>query len=84
MTFNKNYLFISLIVSFPVEVQKYFSVYKNFFIQSLKKNKIEIIYIVGKNNNILNLVLSHECFSQEKVGNVIYKNKLIKKCQDFK
>jgi len=71
-------------VSFPVDGQKYFSVYKNFFIQSLKKNKIEIIYIVGKNNNILNLVLSHECFSQEKVGNIIYKNKLIKKCQDFK
>ena len=39
MTFNKNYLFISLIVSFPVEGQKYFSVYKNFFIQSLKKKQ---------------------------------------------
>ena len=71
-------------ISFPTEEQKYFSVYKQFFIQSLKKNKIEIIYIIGKNDkDILNLILNKKCFNQEKVGNILYKNELLKKCEDF-
>ncbi len=71
-------------ISFPIKGQKYFSVYKQFFIQSLKKNKIEVIYIIGKNDkDILNLILDERCFDQEKVGNIIYKNKLLKKCEDF-
>ena len=71
-------------VSFPIEGQKYFDIYKNFFIKSLKKNRIEIIYIVGKSDrNILNLILDNKCFSEEKVGNIIYKNELFNKCKDF-
>ena len=72
-------------VSFPIRGQKYFSVYKRYFINSLKKNNIEIIYIIGKKDrNILNLILSSGCFNEEKVGNIIYKNELLKKCEDFR
>ena len=72
-------------VSFPLKGQKYFPVYKKFFINNLKKNKIEIIYIIGKKGqNVLNFTLSKKCFIQEKVGNIIYENVLIEKCEDFK
>ena len=72
-------------VSFPLKGQKYFPVYKKFFINNLKKNKIEIIYIIGKKGqNVLNSTLSKKCFIQEKVGNIIYENVLIEKCEDFK
>ena len=72
-------------VSFPIKGQKYFSVYKKFFINNLKKNKTEVIYIIGKQTqNVLNSTLSKKCFIQEKVGNIIYENVLIEKCEDFK
>ena len=51
-------------------------IYKNNYlkiINNLKKNKIEIIYIIGKKGqNVLNSTLSKKCFIQEKVGNIIY------------
>ena len=72
-------------VSFPVKGQKYFSVYKKFFINNLKKNKIELIYIVGtQNQKVLNYTLDKQCFIQKKVGNIIYENILIEECEDFK
>ena len=53
-------------------------------IGNLKKNSIETIYIIGKNDrNILNLILNSTCFSEKKVGNIIYKNELLKQCEDF-
>ena len=71
-------------VSFPIKGQKYFSFYKNFFIKSLKENNIEVIYVIDKNGGeILNLILNQKCFSTKKVGEMIYKNELAKKCEDF-
>jgi len=72
-------------VSFPLEGQKYFSVYKNFFIENLKKNKTEIIYIIGKKGqNVLSFTLNQKCFVQKKVGKIISENVLVKECEDFK
>ena len=71
-------------VSFPVKKQKYFSSYKNFFINSLKKNQIEIIYIIGNiDRDILSLILDTNCYKQQVVGNIVYKNILLKECIDF-
>lgn len=71
-------------VSFPIRGQKYYDIYKEFFINNIKKNKIEIIYIVGKNNvNILDKILDKECFEQQKVGSIIHKSELLKDCKDF-
>ena len=64
--------------------QKYFSSYKNFFINSLKKNQIEIIYIIGNiDRDILSLILDTNCYKQQVVGNIVYKNILLKECIDF-
>tara|TARA_B100001093_G_scaffold518047_1_gene601555 strand:+ start:3600 stop:5057 length:1458 start_codon:yes stop_codon:yes gene_type:complete len=72
-------------VSFPIEGQKYFEKYKNFFINNIIKNEIQIIYTVGiGEKNLVELILDNTCFQKKKKGNIIFAHKLIKNCKDFK
>jgi len=71
-------------VSFPVKGQKYYKVYKSFFIDSLQKNNIDVIYSIGKHEeNILELILAKNCFVSKKEGKIIFSHELIKDCEDF-
>ena len=71
-------------VSFPIKGQKYFEIYKNFFINNIKKNNIDIVYSVGKTEKgILGLILAKDCFKTKKEGKIIYSHKLLKGCKDF-
>jgi len=72
-------------VSFPIKEQKFFNEYKDFFINNLKKNKIEFIYeTVRKEETITELVLNKDCIEKIRVSEMLMKIKLLKDCTDFK
>ena len=71
-------------VSFPIKGQKYFEVYKSFFINSLQQNNIEVVYSIGKGEEkVLGLILANNCFQTKKEGKIIFSHKLLKDCEDF-
>ena len=71
-------------VSFPVKGQKYFEEYKYFFINNLKKNKINFIFETTKSNEtITELVLDKNCLEKKKLSNMLVKFKILKQCKDF-
>ena len=71
-------------VSFPLREHKYFSEYKNFFINKIKKNKIKIIYetSAGKTLNT-EFVIDKSCFERKQVGKMLTKLDLKYDCKDF-
>ena len=72
-------------VSFPVRNQKYYLEYRNYFIRNLLKNKIENIYEINVEKElILPLVIEKDCFVEEIKSKFLTKFKLIKSCEDFK
>ena len=72
-------------VSFPVRNQKYYLEYRNYFIRNLLKNKIENIYEINfEKELILPLVIEKDCFVEEIKSKSLTKFKLIKSCEDFK
>ena len=72
-------------ISFPTKNQKYFYKYKNFFIQSLKQNDIDVIYETStKSDSILELVIKSDCFSRKRVTKMLIKFNLKKDCKEFK
>ncbi len=73
-------------VSFPIKEQKLFNEYKEFFINNLKKNKIEFIYeTVRKEETIITeLVLDTDCVEKKRVSEMLIKITLLKNCTDFK
>ena len=74
-----------LSVSFPIKEQKYFEVYKSFFINSLQQNNIEVVYSIGKGGEeVLGSILTNNCFQTKKEGKIIFSHKLLKDCGDFK
>ena len=71
-------------VSFPIKGQKYFKLYKSFFINNLQQNNIEVVYSIGKTEEkILGLILANNCFQTKKEGKIISSHKLLKDCGDF-
>ena len=71
-------------VSFPTKGQKYFEVYKSFFVKNIQKNNIDIVYSIGKaEEGILGLILTNNCFETKKEGKIIFSHKLLKDCEDF-
>jgi len=71
-------------VSFPLRGQKYYQAYKNFFINNLKENNIDIIYSIGKTGSgIPSLILTKGCFETKKEGKIIFSHTLLKDCKDF-
>ncbi len=71
-------------VSFPTRGHKFFENYKEFFINSLKKNEIEFIFeTVEKEETITELILSNNCIDKKRVGEMLVKITLLKDCLDF-
>ena len=72
-------------VSFPLKESKYFSDYKNFFIEKLKKNKITKIIIVGNGlEDLLDSTFEKNCFAKSQLSKITFKLELKKDCKDFK
>ena len=72
-------------VSFPLEGNKYYDVYKNFFISSLKKNKIKHIYETREDDKIITkLILNQNCYSKERMARMLVKLILNYNCKDLK
>ncbi len=74
-------------VSFPLKGNKYYEVYKNFFIERIKKDKIKVIYETKKDNNtILELIINSDCFfnNKERVSAMLIKLKINNSCEDLK
>jgi hypothetical protein len=59
--------------SVPSKNNKYFVVYKEFFINNLKKQKIEKIYIIGKNKiKHLNFINKDNCMSYNQINEILF------------
>ena len=72
-------------VSFPLAGNKYYDVYKNFFISSIKKNKIKHIYETREDDKIITkLILNQNCYSKERMTSMLVKLKLNYNCKDLK
>ena len=72
-------------VSFPLKDQKYFEIYKKFFIESLKKNKIQfILETSGKNQAVTELILDQDCIKKIKLNEMLIQFELLKICEDLK
>jgi len=72
-------------VSFPIKDQELFKEYKEFFINNLKKNKIEFIYeTVRKEETITELVLNKNCIEKNRVSEMLIKIRLLNDCEDLK
>ena len=72
-------------VSFPLNDQKYFENYKNFFIKNIKNNNINFIYETTENNkSITELVINNDCLEKIRVGEMLLKIRLLKDCKDLK
>ena len=72
-------------VSFPLKGQKYFKDYKNYFVQNIKKNKIEFIYETTENENtITELIINKDCFKKNRVSKMLVRLDLTSNCKDLK
>ena len=73
-------------VSFPLKGNKYFTSYKNFFIENIKKNEIKFIYETREDDlTITELILSSECFynKKERLNKMLIKLEINYSCKDF-
>ena len=65
-------------VGYPNKVDKYFNLYKKFFTDKLKENKIKILYSVKPlyfESEFLNNIVSKKCI-KKRMSLIILKNKL--------
>ena len=70
---------------FPTKRSKPFKEYKNFFINLIKKNITEIIYISGEiNQKIIFDYLCNDCFEQKNNGSFLKSFQLNKNCKNLK
>lgn len=71
---------------YPEKGNKYFEIYRNFFISKLKKNKIEIVYTVEPligDGNVLENILSKNCIKETRVSDIL-NSQLLLDCEDLK
>ena len=72
-------------VSFPLQGQKYFETYKQFYVESLKKNKIQFILETSKNDEtITELILDRSCIQKKRFNEILVKISLLNNCEDLK
>ena len=71
-------------VSYPLKNHKYYEFYKNFFLNKIKKNNIEVIYVLEpiKFNNF-NIYINANC-TNESQENLILTSHIIGECLDLK
>ena len=88
-TLVTDYQFISVILSmydyspnaywfkyhvYPEKGHQYFSIYKDFFINKLKENKIEIVYTIKPlwgDDDVLKDVLNEDCYQKNKINDIL-------------
>jgi len=72
-------------VSFPIENQRYYKKYQDFFIKNLKKNNIDLIYeTVSGDESITELVISKKCLLKQRLTEMLIKFEIQKNCKEFK
>lgn len=72
-------------VSFPLKGQKYYDIYKNYFIKKIKKYKIDYIFEARSDEKIItSLILNENCFSKQRVSYLLIKLKLNFNCEDLR
>ena len=70
-------------LSVPSKESKFFDQYKNFYLYSIKSQKIENIYTLGLDKEkYIQVVLDKNCFDKEKINKILTKLNL-KSCKDF-
>jgi len=68
---------------YPMKNNKYFTNYKNLFINSIKENEIKVIYIVHPlENSVIYNYLNKECFTEKEIFKVL-KSYELKMCEKF-
>jgi hypothetical protein len=95
-----DYQFISVIMSsydyspnkywykhhvYPSATHRYFKIYKKFFIQKLKKEKIQIVYIIKPlwgDDNVLESILEKDCIIKSAITDIL-DGYLLQKCKDL-
>lgn len=95
-----DYQFISVIMSsydyspnkywykhhvYPSATHRYFEIYKKFFIQKLKKEKIQIVYIIKPlwgDDNVLESILEKDCIIKSAITDIL-DGYLLQKCKDL-
>ena len=71
-------------VSFPLKNNEFFDKYKIFFIDNLKKNKVDFIYeTTEKENTITELIINKNCIDKQRLSDMLVKIQIIKTCKDF-
>ena len=99
-TIVTDYQFISVILSlydnspnaywfkhhvYPEKGHKYFKIYKNFFIEKIKENNIQIIYTVKPlwgDDNVLKSILSDDCVMKKNITTILDSH-LILSCDEL-
>ena len=72
-------------VSFPLKGSKYFNIYKEYFIDKIKKNRIKLIFETKENDTIITaLILDKKCFKKNRVGKMLIKVELNLNCKELK
>ena len=84
-----DYQFISVIMSsydyspnkywykyhvYPTTNHKYFQIYRNFFVNKLIKNKIQVVYIIKPlwgDDNVLEIILDNNCLKKTSLTNIL-------------
>tara|TARA_Y100000590_G_C15666568_1_gene994681 strand:- start:70 stop:1638 length:1569 start_codon:yes stop_codon:yes gene_type:complete len=65
----------------PIVNSKYFDNYKNFFIDKIIKNNIEVIYIIKPlNHSVYDSIIEDRCIKKSKINEILYSH-LILKCE---
>ena len=71
-------------ISYPKKGDEYFEIYKNFFLNQIVKNNIEIIYIIKPlEKNVFDSLINDECLKSKKI-NKILTTYLIIDCEKLK
>ena len=99
-TIATDYQFISVILSsydyspnkywgyyhaYPDKESKYFEIYRKFFIDKLKENKIEIVYIIKPlwfGDDVLKSILNENCLEKKVITDILESQSLLK-CEDL-
>ena len=70
----------------PVRDNKYFDVYKQFFIDKLKENEVEIVYTIKplwSGHDALKTILNKNCIKKVKITEIL-ESQLLLGCQELK
>lgn len=71
-------------VSFPLNGNKYFPMYKNYFLKNIIKNNIDFIYETREDDNLItSLILDEKCYERNRLSEMLVSLKLKKNCKDF-